>query len=363
MIHRIIALIIKELQEQVSTARGVAVLIIPILLQTLLFPFVATQDLTNCKVAVYCQDTGPYSAEFLQRLSAAPYITEVRMLYSEHALRDCLDRRQCMAAIHIPPTFSAHCAQGSTAPIQVIGDGQRSNSSRIATGYISGILNTLFTDTAPPADTPVIRHLYNPNLSFKWFILTCLFGMLGMITSMNISCMALAKEREAGTFEQLCVTPLSTFEMLIGKIVPATLILIVQCSVIYAVATLGYGLPVHGSVPALFTALVIYSLALAGIGFSISAFCATQQQAFIGMFCFLLPAVLLSGFLAPVENMPRFLQYLTHINPLYYIFSITRSIFLKGYTFADIAPRLAILFSMASASLLLAYTTLRRTCS
>lgn len=362
MIYRIIALIVKELQEQVSTARGVAVLIVPILLQTLIFPFVATQDITNCKVAVYCEDTGAQATEFLQRLSAAPYITKVQMLYGDEQLRQALDKQQCMVAIHIPPTFSRQLAQGTTAQIQVIGDGQRSNSSQIAAGYVSAILNELCrpaTGVAPP----IVRHLYNPNLSYKWFILTCLFGMLGMITSMNISCMALAKEREAGTFEQLCVTPLATVEMLAGKVVPATLILMVQCCVIFAVATLGYGLPVQGSVSALFCALVIYSLALAGIGFSISSFCSTQQQAFIGMFCFILPAVLVSGFLAPVENMPDILQYITRINPLYYIFIITRGVFLKGYGFMDIIQPLAILLSMGTVTMLIAYATLRRSCS
>ena len=362
MIYRIIALIIKELQEQVSSARGVAVLIVPILIQTLIFPFVATQDITNCKVAVYCEDTGSQAVEFLQRLSAAPYISEVQMLYGDEQLRQALDKQLCMVGIHIPPTFSRHIARGAAAPIQVIGDGQRSNSSQIAVGYVSAILNELYRPSTS-ATTPIVRHLYNPNLSYKWFILTCLFGMLGMITSMNISCMALAKEREAGTFEQLCVTPLATVEMLAGKVVPATLILMVQCCVIFAVATLGYGLPVQGSVPALFCSLLIYSLALAGIGFSISSFCSTQQQAFIGMFCFMLPAVLLSGFLAPVENMPDILQYLTRLNPLYYIFIITRGIFLKGYDFADIIQPLTTLLAMGSVTMLIAYTTLRRSCS
>jgi ABC-2 type transport system permease protein len=182
MIYRVIALIIKELQEQVSSARGVAVLIVPILIQTLIFPFVATQDITNCKVAVYCEDAGSQAVEFLQRLSAAPYISEVQMLYGDEQLRQALDKQLCMVGIHIPPTFSRHIARGATAPIQVIGDGQRSNSSQIAVGYVSAILNELYRPSTS-ATTPIVRHLYNPNLSYKWFILTCLFGMLGMITA------------------------------------------------------------------------------------------------------------------------------------------------------------------------------------
>ena len=359
MIHRIIALIIKELQEQFSTRRGVMVLIVPILMQTLLFPFVATQDVTHCEVVVLCDDTGASATELMQRFAGAPYITEVKRAYSVKEMTDALDSQQCMVGVHIPSDFSRCLARGESAPLQVVCDGLRSNSSQIAAGYITSIASGLAEQNGSRLGGPTLRHLYNPTLNYRWFILACLFGMLGMITSMNISCMALAREREAGTYEQLCVTPLGAAELLIGKTVPATLILLGQCFIILLVATCGFGLPLHGSVAALYIALAIYSLSLTGIGFAISAFCKTQQQAFVGMFCFALPAVLLSGFIAPADNMPELLQWVSRCDPLYYIFIVTRGVFMKGYTLSDIIPQLTAFACIAAITMSTAYIVLK----
>lgn len=359
MIHRISSLIIKELQEQCSTVRGVLVLIMPIIFQTLLFPFVATQDVTHCSVAVYCEDSGAAATELVQRIAAAPYIAEVHNVYGWDALMQQLDDRNAMVAVNIPADFSRCLQRGEPASLQITGDGLRSNSSQIAAGYIAAIANGLLQQNNGSTPAPTLRHIYNPTLNYKWFIIPCLLGMLAMLTSMNISCMALAKEREAGTYEQLCVTPYSPFELLIGKTLPAVMILLVQCSVILCIALWGYRLPMHGSVACMYLALALYSFALSGIGLSISSFCNTQQQAFIGMFCFVLPAVLLSGFVSPVENMPTALQYISRVNPLFYIFTVTRGVFLKGYGIADILPQLTAFCAIGAVTISSAYLILR----
>lgn len=356
MIARITALVIKELREQFSTVRGVLVLLIPVLIQTIVFPFVATQDVTRCRVVLYSEDSGAHAAELVQRIAAAPYVTEMHRVYNREELTKRLDSRESIVAVAIPSDFSRCLESGQQARLQVVADGQRSNSSQIAAGYINAIAAGLCSS----ADTgPILRHLYNPALNYRWFILTCLFGMLGMITSMNISCMALAREREAGTYEQLCVTPLSPLELLLGKTVPATIILIGQCSIILAVAVLGYGLPVEGSLPAFYAAMCVYSLALTGIGFLISSFCRTQQQAFIGMFCYMLPSILLSGFIAPVDNMPRLLQQVAYVNPLYYFFIVTRGVFMKGYSFTEVLPLIGTFILIGSVTMGIAYAVLR----
>lgn len=359
MIQRIIALIIKELQEQFSTRRGVMVLIVPILMQTLLFPFVATQDVTCCRVALLCDDSGAASTEFIQRLTGAPYITEVQRVYSIDSMTELLDSRHSMVGVLIPVDFSRCVEHGEPAPLQILCDGQRSNSSQIAAGYVSSIASGMFGSDTAAGSGATLRHLYNPTLNDRWFILSCLFGMLGMITSVNISCMALARERETGTYEQLCVTPLGPAELLIGKTAPATLILVGQCLIVLLIATCCFGLPVNGSPAALFITLIIYSLSLTGIGFAISAFCKTQQQAFVGMFCFALPAVLLSGFVSPTDNMPPLLQYISRADPLYYIFIVARGVFLKGYTLPDILPQLLAFATIGACTMAFAYTALR----
>ncbi len=362
MIHRIIALIIKELQEQLRNPRSVAALFVPIVVQMLLFPFAATMDVTKCSVAILNEDAGAASVELVQRITAAPYMHRVDFVQGESDLEQALDRREVLVGVHIPSDFSRKLARGEQAPIQVLSDGRRANSSQIAAGYVSGIAAGMGavgmqSDGISPA-TPITRYLYNPALDFKWFILPSLIGMLGMITSFNITAMALAREKEEGTYEQLCVTPLGTWEMLLGKIIPALLIVLAQIALIAAISRWGYDLPFTGSLIALLVSVLLYSLALSGVGFALSAFCRTQQQAFVAMFCFILPFILLSGFLAPAENMPLVLRYLAYADPLYYMLIIARGIFLKGYTLVDIIPHLAALGAIAALTLFIAYKVL-----
>ncbi len=363
MICRIIALIVKELQEQLRNPRSVAVLFVPILIQTLIFPFAATMDVTQCRVAVLNEDGGAASLELVQRISAAPYMERVDFVQGMAALEDALDRREVMVGLHIPVDFSRRLARGERAPLQLLSDGRRANSSQIAAGYVASIAAGMGAESLQGGGTelaaPVTRHLYNPLLDFKWFILPCLVGMLGLITSFNITAMALAREREQGTYEQLCVTPLATGEMLLGKIIPALIIVVAQVVLIASIARWGYGLPFTGSPLALVCAVLVYSLSLSGVGFALSAFCRTQQQAFVAMFCFILPFMLLSGFLAPAENMPDVLQAVALADPLYYMMIVTRGIFLKGYTLVDILPHLAAMGTIAAVTLAIACAALR----
>ncbi|MGN0836032.1 MAG: ABC transporter permease [Akkermansia sp.] len=360
MFYRLCSLIIKELRELLGSPRSAAVLLVPVLVQCLLFPHAAIIDITSFSVALLDEDGGAPAAELVQRIDAMPYTTDLRRAAGQTEMLQLIDAQKALVALRIPAGWSRQLARGEEAPLQIICDGRCSNSSQIAAGYLSGVIELFAAERGAPAPQLSLRHLFNPNLSPKWFILPCLIGMISMLTSLNISCMAIARERENGTYEQLCVTPLSAGEILIGKIIPASLIVLVQSSIIAAVAILGYGVPCTGSPAALYTALLLYSVALSGVGFSISTLCRTQQQAFVGMFVFVLPAILLSGFLAPVENMPELLQGAARLDPLYYIFLICRGIFLKGYTLADITGYLGALAGIAVATLATAYALLRR---
>lgn len=368
-LHRLLALLIKELHLQFRTPRSVLMLVMPVLLQTLLFPFVVTMDVTHCDVALLNEDGGAASLEMQQRIAATPYISSVTQVHSQGELHRLLDARRAMIAVHLPPDFSERLLRGETAPLQVICDGRRSNSSQIAAGYISRIALRLSAEmngsSLQQADETaegelLVRHVFNQELNYVWFIMPCLFGMIGMITSLNISAMALAREREEGTYEQLCVTPLSPLEILLGKTVPATLVVLAQCGIIWAMACWAYGVPFLGSPVALILAIAVYSLALTGIGFVISAFCATQQQAYVCMFCFIIPCILLSGFVAPAENMPDFMQPLARLDPLYYMILIARGIFLKGDGIIAILPSLSALAAIGISTLGTAYIVLRR---
>lgn len=358
----IAALIRKELQEQLRTTRNIMVLFFPIVMQCILFPFMVTMDVTDCPAAILNEDGGAASLELVQRIQAAPYITRTVRVDGAAQLQECIDSQDVMIGVHIPADFSRRLARAENADVQVVCDGRRSNSSQIAAGYITSIASQMTAERsgANTAQTLTVRNLYNPVLDPKWFILPCLFGLLGMLTTLNISCMGIAKEREAGTYEQLCVTPMSRFELLIGKTVPAVLLVLGQAVIILLMARYAFGVPLHGSVPALFVVVGMYSMSLAGIGCAISSCCSTQQQAYIGMFCFIIPALLISGFVSPIENMPPLLQYVAYIDPLYYLFTATRGIFLKAYSFQDIlSPHLTAFAIIGSFYLIIAYLLLR----
>lgn len=358
MITRILALIIKELQSQFYTRRNIMMLLMPVVFQTLVFPFVATMDVTNCDVVLLNEDSGATSAELVQRITAAPYIRSVVPVTGEAELTARTDNLNAMVGVRIPSDFSRCAARGESASLQVICDGRRSNSSQIAAGYISQIATGMGA-RIDEKNFPVIRAVYNPVTDYKWFILPSLLGMLGMMTSLNISSMALAREVEEGTYEQLCVTPLGSAELLIGKTIPAVFIVLVQATIIIAMAHWGYGVPLYGSLTALYLSLALFSLSLTGIGFALSSFCNTQQQAFIGMFCLVIPFILLSGFLAPIENMPPLLQYAARCNPCSYMFEVARGIFLKGYGFTDVLYAWRAFIIIGALNLSLAYGVLR----
>lgn len=245
---------------------------------------------------------------------------------------------------------------GKTAQVQVLLDGRRSNSGQIAAGYASRVFQDYGAEFgAKPASTLSVRNLYNPNLEFKWHVLPSLVAIITTIGCLIVTALSVAREREEGTFEQLLVSPLTPGYIMAGKAVPGVVIAVVQGSFIAVAAAWGYGVPFTGSVPLLLTGMVFYGLALAGVGLFISSVSENQQQAFLGVFAFMAPAVMLSGYVAPIENMPRFFQWVAICDPLSYFIPILKGCFLKDFGFRDawhlLWPLLAIAFVTLSAAL------------
>jgi ABC-2 type transport system permease protein len=183
----------------------------------------------------------------------------------------------------------------------------------------------------------VERNWFNPNLDYKWYTLPSLVAILSMLVSLLVTAMSVAREREVGTFEQLLVSPLRPVEILAGKAAAALLVALVEASVILLIAVFGFKVPFQGSVPLLYGAMTVFLLSIIGVGLFISALSMTQQQAILGTFTFMVPAVVLSGFATPIENMPHWLQSITPGNPLRWFLVIVRGIFLKGMPAADVA--------------------------
>jgi len=320
-------------------------LIMPVIMQVALFPFAATMEVKNGTVAIYNEDGGAASIELSQRIAKAAAFTNVVVLHSQKELTDVIDNQKAVVAVHFPQRFSTNLFSQShlaSAQAQIILDGRRSNAGQIASAYVSQVFNEYVLEKSPlrPATTIVVRNAYNPNLNFKWHILPCLVAIITTVGSLMVTALSIAREREEGTFDQLLVTPLTPGYIMAGKTVPGIIVAVGQAMIITSAAVAIYRVPFTGSFFALLLGMVVYGLSLSGIGLLISSICSTQQQAFLGSFAFMVPAMMLSAFVAPVENMPRFLQILAHGNPLYYFIQLVKGIFLKHFTLVDVLPLL-----------------------
>jgi ABC-2 type transport system permease protein len=346
MWQRIRFLVIKELLALWRDPRSRAILIVPPLVQLIVFSFAMTQEVTAVRMAVFNQDLGMQSRELVARFAFAPYFADVRALKSDGEIRGALDSADAIAVLRIGEDFSRDIAAGRPAQIELLLDGRRSNAAQIVEGYATDIVQTYNADLisaddlAHPPSVLVARSWFNPNLTSRWGTVPGLIGTLTMLLGMVVTALSVARERELGTFEQLLVSPLRPIEILIGKAVPAFLIGIGEASLILVVAVLALGVPFVGSLWLLYAGMAVYIVSVIGIGLFISSLVSTQQQAILGAFTFFAPAILLSGFLTPVENMPWWLQPLTLGDPMRYFTVISRGVFLKAMPAAEVAQNL-----------------------
>lgn len=356
MSTRIIALVIKELQALLQDPQSRTILIMPVILQLALFPFAATLEVTNNTLVVLNEDNGVAGTELLQRFSKAKAFSELRIVHNPADLRRFIDNQSALIALHFPADFSRNLAAGRSASCQVLLDGRRSNSGQIAFGYIQEIIQNYSEELQkhPKQTTPVrliFRHWFNPNLDYVRHIVPSLVAIITTVSALIVTSLSVAREKEQGTFDQLLVSPLTPGMIMIGKTLPALLIAMTQASIILLAGIFIYQIPFVGSFGLLYLSMVFYILALAGFGLLISSICATQQQSFLGTFCFIMPTILLSGFVSPVENMPLGLQYLDWLNPLKHFIVIVKGVFLKDMSLHLLLPNLWPLVAIAIVTL------------
>lgn len=364
---RLLTLIWKELLMLLRDKQSRVIVIMPVLIQVAIFPFAATLEITNASIGVYSEDNGPYSVEITQRLANAKSFSRIALLHNDSEAEEAINNQDILLLVRFPATFSRNIAEGETAPLQVILDGRRSNSGQIAMNYIQNILAAYQDELLsargsyiPARAALEFRNWYNPNLDYKWFVLPSLIALITTIGVLIVTALSVAREREQGTLEQLLVSPLETWQIFVGKAVPAMIIASFQGSVVLFSGILIYGIPFAGSLPLFYCTMLLYGLSLVGVGLLISALCSTQQQAFIGMFLFMMPAILLSGYISPVENMPVWLQHVTMANPIRHFTEITKQIYLKNASFSIIWQSIWPLLVIIVCSLGVAYHMFRR---
>lgn len=345
MFHRLIALIIKELQALLGDPSGRRLLLAPVILQLVLFPNAATLDVKNVHLGIYNQDHGAASIELTQRLAEAEAFSKILPIHDEAEMQKTIENQHALLIIQIPEDFSSKLERGENVSLQAALDGRRSNAGQIALGYANIVIQDYQQERlkagaggrilAPPSEL-IVRHWFNPNLYYHWFIVPSLVAIISTISTLIVTSMSVAREREQGTFDQLLVSPLTPGQIMIGKAVPALIIAFAQATIILTAAIFVYRVPFHGSLLLLYGSMFFYVLALVGFGLFISSICATQQQAFLGVFSFMMPAVLLSGFASPVENMPLPLRMISWIDPLSHFIIIVKGQFLKSMPFHDV---------------------------
>lgn len=343
MAGRILSLIIKELTILVRDPKSRTLLIGPPIIQLLIFTFAATLEVNNVSLAVLNQDYGRHGYEVVQRLAGSATFTDFVFVNNDEAMAALIDDQTVLAAVYIPQDFSRDIAAGSGASLQVVLDGRRSNAAQIVSGYITELVTDYGRELASAgsesaAQTPVVavRHWFNENLLYIWFTVPSLVGILSMILALVVTALSVARERELGTFDQLLVSPLTPVEILAGKTVPAVIIGTIEGLLIWALGVLCFSVPFTGSFVLLLFTVVLFIMSIVGVGLFISSIAKTQQQAILGAFVFLVPAVTLSGYASPVENMPAWLQSVTWFNPLKHALITLKGLFLKDMPFMDV---------------------------
>ena len=344
MLYRIIALVRKELQSLLRDKKSRHVLFFPPLIQLLIFSFAATLDVQNISLGICNEDSGKPAYELCQRFCGAPVFSKVKYFQHLKEAEEALIKQKVIAILHFDSQFSRSLTGKKTAHVQMILDGRKSNTTQVILGYSQRIIDTYnaeITHTDPSLVMPIEiipRSWFNPDLIYQWFTVPGLVAILGMITSLTATSLSVAKEKELGTFDQLLVSPLTPLEIMIGKTIPGIIVGLVEATIILMAGIFLFKIPFTGSLFAFYLGLTIFVISIVGIGLFLSSVSSTQQQAFMKVFFFISPAIMLSGFATPIANMPEWMQQVTMINPLKYFLIIARGTFLKELGLKEIMP-------------------------
>jgi ABC-2 type transport system permease protein len=333
---RILALTIKELLAILKDKRSRVVLIVPPLLQLFVFGYAATFDLNDIPIAVYNEDNSAPSRDLVARVLGSPHFHLIEHIHSDTQIRPLIDNKDVLIVLHVDPNFSADLYAGRSGQVQLLIDGRNSNTALLVQGYMGNIItdyNLAWAADHGGASPPARLHVtswFNSNRESRWFIVPGIVGLLTLLVTMLVTALSVAREREAGTFDQLLVTPLRPFEILVGKSLPGILIGSLEGSFILFMAVHWFDVPFRGSLGSLYIGMFLFILSAVGIGLMISSLAVTQQQGMLGAFLFMVPAIILSGFATPIANMPYVVQLITYVDPLRYFLIILRSVFLEG---------------------------------
>lgn len=350
---RIRELVRKEFIQLLRDRRNRVILFVAPFIQMLVFGYVVNYDIRNIRVAFLDNSRTQESRQLADAFNGSNIFHITHFVHDERQLEEALLKGKVDMAIKINPDFAALIRKGETAAIQILADGSMSNMASLRMAYTATVLDRFNREKLRelyPRHLSYgkidarIRTWYNPNLDSQYFFVPGIVAFLVMLISLLLTSIAIIREKEAGTMEQLIVTPLKAYEFITGKTIPYIIIALMQMAAIIVVAIYWFEIPLMGSIPLLFFATCLFLMSTLGIGLFISTISATQQQAMMTTFFFIMPFLMLSGFIFPIANMPLFVQWLTYLNPLRYFLVIIRGIFLKGVTLEILWPQYLALF-------------------
>lgn len=355
LLRRLRSLCVKELLIIFKDPANRLVLIVPVVIQSFIFGYAATYDLNYVPYVVCDQSRSALSRDLLARLDGSGKFSRQATLDSTAEAEEWIYDGKALLAVQIGSDFADRLLSGRSADVQVILDGRNSTTASIAQGYVSQIVESWNAGRGHRSPVAlVMRAWFNPQLETRWNIMPGMLGSLSIIQIMLLAALSVAREREQGTFDQMLVTPLSPWEILIGKAIPPVVVGLAQAALVLFVCLFWFHIPFAGSYVDLFIALGVFTLSCAGLGLCVSAISLNMQQALVYCFVTLLPMVLLSGLATPVSSMPEALQIATYANPLRFALVCVRSVYLEGGTLADIAPNFVPMLAVAAVSLPLA---------
>lgn len=343
MLKRIIALVKKEFLIIWRDPKSRMLIIIPPIMQLFIFAYAMTMEVRNIDMAILDRSNTLESRELISKFESSKWFRKFIYVKNENELRKSIETQKAHIALEINSDFSSKIKRGKTAYVQIITDGRQTNTAAIAGGYANEIINKYSDEFSKGKNTKInfeTRSWYNENLEYMYYTLASLVVLLAMVITLLLTSLSIARERELGTFDQLIVSPCTPFEILAGKTIAPMGVALSLSMFMAFVAVFHFKMPFRGSVILYLISTVIAILSITGVGLFVSALSKTQQQAILGAFTFQTPASLLSGFISPIEDMPRFFQYLTFLDPLRFYMVIGKGIFLKNMPLQDVITNL-----------------------
>ncbi len=352
--------IIKELLQFKRDKKMISVVFIAPVFQIILLGYAVNMDVEVVHTTIFDQDKSESSREFIRNFEESGYFSIDYYVSSYNEVTELIDQGKTLAAIIIPKDFEKKLNRRETISIQTLFEGSDGNKSAISLGYIQGIMNRYSQDIINQAKDkygmklplsgsliPEVRVWYNAEMTTRNYMIPGVFGLTIMITTLSLMSMAVVKEREIGTLEQLVVTPIKSYQLILGKLIPFTILGFILMILIMLIMILWFGIPIRGSVIFLLFTALLFVLSNLGWGLLISTISKTQGQAMmISVLAVMMPMIYLSGFAFPIENMPQLVQYITYLIPLRYFNTILRGIVLKGIGFSALWQETIILFVM-----------------